>query len=139
VERSLLVTGFGNEHDDASATDIELFKKFTDVCQGVRRLGAAAVDMWHVALGIVESYWEYRLKPLDMAAGVLIVNEVGGAVTCMDGGKFCVFDRSVLVSNGVIHAELLQRIAPPTEKLETKGIDFSIWYKPDNYNTGISK
>lgn len=41
--------------------------------QGVRRLGAAAVDMCHVALGIVEAYWEYRLKPWDMAAGVLVI------------------------------------------------------------------
>ncbi|KAK4803328.1 hypothetical protein SAY86_001531 [Trapa natans] len=71
--------------------------------KGVRRLGAAAVDMCHVALGIVEAYWEYRLKPWDMAAGVLIVEEAGGAVTRMDGGKFCVFDRSVLVSNGILH------------------------------------
>lgn len=42
--------------------------------QGVRRLGAAAVDMSHVALGIVEAYWEYRLKPWDMAAGVLVIS-----------------------------------------------------------------
>lgn len=39
----------------------------------MRRLGAAAVDMCHVALGIVEAYWEYRLKPWDMAAGVLVM------------------------------------------------------------------
>ncbi|KAL3523005.1 hypothetical protein ACH5RR_015839 [Cinchona calisaya] len=62
--------------------------------------------MCHVALGIVEAYWEYRLKPWDMAAGVLIVEEAGGTVSCMDGGKFSVFDRSVLVSNGVLHAKL---------------------------------
>ncbi|XP_020235087.1 phosphatase IMPL1, chloroplastic-like [Cajanus cajan] len=72
VERSLLVTGFGYDHDDAWATNIDLFKEFTDVSRGVRRLGAAAVDMCHVALGIVEAYWEYRLKPWDMAAGVLV-------------------------------------------------------------------
>ncbi|KAL0398135.1 UNVERIFIED_CONTAM: Phosphatase IMPL1, chloroplastic [Sesamum radiatum] len=133
VERSLLVTGFGYEHDDAWATNIELFKEFTDVSRGVRRLGAAAVDMCHVALGIVEAYWEYRLKPWDMAAGVLIVEEAGGTVSCMDGDKFCVFDRSVLVSNGVLHAKLLERIGPATEKLKGKGIDFSLWYKPENY------
>lgn len=52
---------------------MELFKEFTDVSRGVRRLGAAAVDMCHVALGIAESYWEYRLKPWDMAAGVLVI------------------------------------------------------------------
>ncbi|KAL8108614.1 phosphatase IMPL1, chloroplastic isoform X2 [Apium graveolens] len=137
VERSLLVTGFGYEHDDAWTTNINLFKEFTDVSRGVRRLGAAAVDMCHVALGIVESYWEYRLKPWDMAAGVLIVEEAGGTVSCMDGGKFSVFDRSVLVSNGVLHEKLLERIGPATENLKKKGIDFSLWFKPENYYTEL--
>lgn len=137
VEQSLLVTGFGYEHDDAWATNIELFKEFTDVSRGVRRLGAAAVDMCHVGLGIVEAYWEYRLKPWDMAAGVLIVEEAGGTVTRMDGGKFSVFDRSVLVSNGVLHSKLLERISPPTESLKSKGIDFSLWFKPDDYHTDL--
>ncbi|CAJ1975534.1 unnamed protein product [Sphenostylis stenocarpa] len=137
VEQSLLVTGFGYDHDDAWATNIDLFKEFTDVSRGVRRLGAAAVDMCHVALGIVEAYWEYRLKPWDMAAGVLMVEEAGGAVSRMDGGKFCVFDRSVLVSNGVLHAKLLDRIGPATEKLKSKGIDFSLWYKPENYRADV--
>ncbi|KAK4742419.1 hypothetical protein SAY87_000420 [Trapa incisa] len=137
VERSLLVTGFGYEHDDAWSTNIDLFKEFTDISRGVRRLGAAAVDMCHVALGIVEAYWEYRLKPWDMAAGVLILEEAGGAVTRMDGGKFCVFDRSVLVSNGILHDQLLERIGPATQKLKGKGMDFSLWYKPENYRTAL--
>lgn len=135
VERSLLVTGFGYEHDDAWTTNMELFKHFTDVSRGVRRLGAAAVDMCHVALGVADAYWEYRLKPWDMAAGVLMVEEAGGAVTRMDGGKFCVFDRSVLVSNGVLRSKLLEKIGPATETLKEQGIDFSLWYKPDNYQT----
>ncbi|XP_011000209.1 PREDICTED: LOW QUALITY PROTEIN: phosphatase IMPL1, chloroplastic [Populus euphratica] len=137
VEQSLLMTGFGYEHDDPWAANIELFKEFTDVSRGVQRLGAAAVDMCHVALGIVEAYWEYRLKPWDMAAGVLIVEEAGGTVYRMDGGKFCGFDRSVLVSNGVLHAKLLERIAPATEKLKSEVIDFSLWYKPENYRTDL--
>ncbi|KAJ6805272.1 phosphatase IMPL1, chloroplastic [Iris pallida] len=137
VERSLLVTGFGYEHDDAWTTNIELFKEFTHISRGVRRLGAAAVDMSHVALGIVEAYWEYRLKPWDMAAGVLIVEEAGGTVTCMDGGSFSVFDRSVLVSNGLVHNQLLEKISPATEDLKTKGIDFSMWFKPENYVTDL--
>lgn len=45
------VTGFGYEHDEAWAANIELFKEFTDLSRGVRRLGAAAVDLCHVALG----------------------------------------------------------------------------------------
>ncbi|EXC24757.1 Phosphatase IMPL1 [Morus notabilis] len=137
VERSLLVTGFGYEHDHAWATNMELFKEFTDISRGVRRLGAAAVDMCHVALGIVEAYWEYRLKPWDMAAGVLIVEEAGGAITRMDGGKFCVFDRSVLVSNGALHARLLEKIAPATEKLKSENFEHSLWFKPENYTTDL--
>ncbi|KAA8544786.1 hypothetical protein F0562_019510 [Nyssa sinensis] len=188
VEQSLLVTGFGYDHDDPWATNMDLFKEFTDISRGVRRLGAAAVDMCHVALGIVEAYWEYRLKPWDMAAGVLlltadcrghsqipltisvkalkqdmkknklflckmslltgfvvglqkpfqkIAEEAGGTVSRMDGEKFCVFDRSVLVSNGVLHAKFLERIGPATEKLKNKGIDFSFWYKPENYHTEL--
>lgn len=58
------------DHDEAWAANMELFKHFTDVTQGVRRLGAAAVDMCHVALGVADAYWEYRLKPWDVAAGV---------------------------------------------------------------------
>ncbi|XP_028109525.1 uncharacterized protein LOC114308182 [Camellia sinensis] len=77
VEQSLLVTGFGYEHDDAWSTNIELFKEFTDASQGVRRLGAAAVDICHVALGIVEAYWEYRLKPWDMAAAFYFMAKYG--------------------------------------------------------------
>ncbi|CAM6071794.1 unnamed protein product [Sphagnum tenellum] len=137
VERSLLVTGFGYEHDEAWAANIALFKEFTDVSRGVRRLGAAAVDMCHVALGIVEAYWEFRLKPWDMAAGVLIVEEAGGTVTCMDGSLFSVFDRSVLVSNGVLHKKLLEKIQPPTEKLIADGFDFSQWLKPTDYVSDV--
>ncbi|XP_016749529.1 phosphatase IMPL1, chloroplastic isoform X3 [Gossypium hirsutum] len=137
VEQSLLVTGFGCEHDDAWNTNFELFKEFTGISRGVRRLGGAAVDMCHVALGVTEGYWEYRLKPWDITAAVLIIEEAGGVVTRMDGGKLCVFDKSVLVSNGAIHAKLLERIAPATEKLKSKGIDFSLCYKPENYVTDL--
>ncbi|GLJ20740.1 hypothetical protein SUGI_0377960 [Cryptomeria japonica] len=137
VERSLLITGFGYDHDDAWATNMDLFKEFTDVSRGVRRLGAAAVDMCHVAFGIAEAYWEYRLKPWDMAAGVLMVEEAGGTVTCMDGSDFCVFDRSLLVSNGTLHEKLLEKIAPPTKKLIQNGMDVSQWFKPENYKSDV--
>lgn len=50
--------------------------------QGVRRLGAAAVDLCHVALGLVDAYWEYRLKPWDMAAGVLVSSISGNVNLC---------------------------------------------------------
>lgn len=57
LRSALLVTGFGYDHGAAWEANMALFKQFTDECQGVRRLGAAAVDICHVALGIVDGYW----------------------------------------------------------------------------------
>ncbi|CAD7704132.1 unnamed protein product [Ostreobium quekettii] len=133
LDKSLLVTGFGYEHDEAWAANMELFKHFTDVTQGVRRLGAAAVDLCHVGLGITEAYWEYRLKPWDMAAGVLVVEEAGGTVTTLDGLAFSVFDRSVLATNGYVHGAILEKTEPATEKLLEDGVDLSPWFIPEGY------
>ena len=130
ITKSLLITGFGYEHDECWSANLELFKHYTDISQGVRRLGSAAIDMCHVATGMAEAYWEFRLKPWDMAAGVLIVEEAGGTVTTMDGRAFSVFDRSVVVSNGAVHEELLKTMEPKVEKLLKQGIDLSPWFVP---------
>lgn len=66
-----------------------------------------------------------------------IVEEAGGMVTCMDGSDFCVFDRSILVSNGTLHEKLLERIAPPTKKLQQNGLDISHWFKPQDYKSDV--
>ena len=63
------MTGFGYDHGEAWSQNMEFFKHFTDVSRGVRRLGSAAVDLCHVALGITESYHEFYLKPWDVCAG----------------------------------------------------------------------
>jgi myo-inositol-1(or 4)-monophosphatase len=82
---------------------------------------------------MADAYWEYRLKPWDMAAGVLIVEEAGGSVTTMDGRAFSVFDRSVVVSNGALHEQLLAQMEPATAKLVAGGIDLSPWFIPEGY------
>ncbi|KAK9908842.1 hypothetical protein WJX75_003615 [Coccomyxa subellipsoidea] len=133
VNLSLLVTGFGYEHDEAWATNLELFKEFTDESRGVRRLGAAAVDLCHVALGVVDGYWEFRLKPWDMAAGVLIAREAGAKITTMDGQPFTVFSRSVLAANDGIHPAILEKTQVKTEGLMGRGIDMSAWFLPEGY------
>lgn len=130
LQKSLLVTGFGYDHDEAWEANMKLFKEFTHVTQGVRRLGSAAIDMCHVACGIAEGYWEFRLKPWDVAAGVLVVEEAGGTVTTMDGRAFSVFDRSVMVSNGFVHEEMLKRTEPAVAKLVSNHVDLSQWFVP---------
>lgn len=132
IQTGLFVTGFGYIHDEAWSTSIDLFKHFTDHSRGVRRLGAAAVDMCHVALGLVDGYWEYCLKPWDMAAGSLILEEAGGKVTTMDGRPFEVYERSILATNGVLHDPLLKETKHATEALREGGYDFSQWFRPEN-------
>ena len=78
---SLLVTGFGYDHNDKWKTNMRLFQILTDKTQGVRRLGAASVDLCHVAMGMVDGFWEFDLHPWDTAAGMLILTEDGGTVT----------------------------------------------------------
>jgi myo-inositol-1(or 4)-monophosphatase len=133
VAQSLLVTGFGYEHDEPWEANLQLFKRFTDESRGVRRLGAAAVDLCHVAMGISDGYWEYRLKPWDTCAGVLIAQEAGAAVTTMEGEPFSVFERSVVAAAPGVHEALLAKMRPATQKLRQGGIDFSQWFIPEGY------
>lgn len=133
VADALLTTGFGYDHDEAWEANMKLFRHYTDVSHGVRRLGSAAVDMCHVAQGVTDAYWEYRLKPWDVAAGVLVVEEAGGRVSTMDGLPHSVFARSVLVSNDGIHDELLGVMDGATAGLREAGVDLSPWYVPDGY------
>ena len=108
--QSLLVTGFGYEHGDNWNTNMDLFKSFTDKTQGVRRLGAAAVDICHVACGKVDGYWEFDLSPWDSAAGIIIAAEAGAMITRMDGGEYSIYDDQILISNGQLHDRMLQEI-----------------------------
>lgn len=133
ITRALLVTGFGYEHDEAWTANMDIFKHFTDVTQGVRRLGAAAVDLCHVALGVVDGFWEYRLKPWDVAAGILIVKEAGGEVTTMDGEPYSVFSRSTLATNGALHDEIVEVTGARTDALKKKDCDLSPWFIPPGY------
>lgn len=118
LNQALLVTGFGYEHDAAWQANLDLFREFTDLTQGIRRLGAAAVDLCHLACGQVDGFWEFGLQPWDMAAGVLIVSAAGGRVSTMDGEKFSLYGRNILASNGRLHAEMLTRTKAALEGLQ---------------------
>lgn len=77
----------------------------------VRRDGSAAIDLCNVAIGRTDGFWETALKPWDMAAGVLVVEESGGAVTDFDGEPWTVSTRDVVAANTVLHPVLLGLIA----------------------------
>ena len=112
LSQSLLVTGFGYDHGDKWHANMGLFKAFTDITQGVRRLGAASIDLCHLASGTVDGFWELDLHPWDTAAGILIVKEAGGFVTQMNGTDFSIYDKQILASNGFIHESMMNFTRP---------------------------
>lgn len=109
---SVLVTGFPyNVHDPAAAGPVlDLFGEFILRAQAVRRLGSAALDVCYVAAGRMDGFWEERLKPWDVAAGALIVEEAGGRITGIDGGPFDVRQPSLIASNGLVHDEMVSTV-----------------------------
>jgi myo-inositol-1(or 4)-monophosphatase len=107
---SLLVTGFHYDVQKDPGSVIELFANFISKARAVRRLGSAALDLCYVAAGRFDGFWERRLQPWDVAAGALIVAEAGGTVTAMSGGAYGSREGSVLATNGLIHAQMLDTI-----------------------------
>jgi myo-inositol-1(or 4)-monophosphatase len=78
---------------------------------GIRRCGAAALDLVQVACGRLDAFWEFGLAPWDVAAGMLIVAEAGGRVTGHDGAPLDLDHPAPLASNGLVHDELIAVLA----------------------------
>ena len=104
---ALLVTGFPYDMHQQGGDLIELFGTFLGRARAVRRLGSAALDLCYVAAGRFEAFWEQHLKPWDVAAGALIVEEAGGRVTGMDGSAFDAAAGHLVASNGGVHDAML--------------------------------
>ena len=110
LSKSLLVTGFPYVHDLKWDINFNLFKKFYKQTQGIRRLGAAALDFCFVAMGRFEGFWELELKPWDVCAGAIIVKEAGGKVTDWDGSSIPCSGKRILATNSHIHDEMIKTL-----------------------------
>jgi myo-inositol-1(or 4)-monophosphatase len=92
--------------------DLALFRSefaaIQDKVAGLRRFGAATLDLAWVAAGRLDGYWERDISPWDMAAGLLLVREAGGYVTDIDGGEDMLAKGHVLAGNETMHRELLR-------------------------------
>jgi myo-inositol-1(or 4)-monophosphatase len=111
VLESMLVTGFPySVHQDADEF-LKVFGRVLKQARAVRRLGSAAIDICWVAAGRMDGFWEASLKPWDTRAAALILEEAGGKVTGMDGGKWIPEAGHILATNGLIHDEILQIIS----------------------------
>ncbi|MCX6553183.1 MAG: inositol monophosphatase family protein [Acidobacteria bacterium] len=123
VERlvdAVLVTGFPYDVHQNPDDILGLFGAFLTRAQAVRRLGSAALDLCYVAAGRLDGFWEDRLKPWDIAAATLLVEEAGGHVTGMDGGGFNARLGHVLATNGPLHAAMLSTILEYFERKSSR-------------------
>ena len=107
---ALVATGFPYDVPDNLHTVLGWLAQVVPAAQGVRRIGAAAVDLAYVACGRMDAFYELGLKPWDFAAGWLLVEEAGGRVTDVTGAPLR-FGRPLLASNGRVHAAMLNALA----------------------------
>ncbi|MFQ6100436.1 MAG: inositol monophosphatase family protein [Anaerolineae bacterium] len=107
---AFLATGFPYDRRTAPDNNAERLDHFLRRSQGVRRAGAAVLDLAYVACGRLDGFWEMRLKPWDVAAGALLVREAGGRATDSQGGSGYLSGAFVVASNGHIHDQMLRVI-----------------------------
>jgi myo-inositol-1(or 4)-monophosphatase len=108
---ALLATGFPYDVRTNPWNNLAEWAHIAVRCRGLRRGGAASLDLAYVAAGRLDGYWEYRLRPWDLAAGALLVLEAGGTVSDPQGGAGYVGGGNVVASNGLLHARILQELS----------------------------
>jgi myo-inositol-1(or 4)-monophosphatase len=105
---SMIVTGFPYTIQENPDHAVQHFVNMLMKAQGIRRLGSAAVDLCYVACGRFDGFWEVSLNPWDMAAGVLLIQEAGGRFTDFHGKPSSIYNKQVLMTNGLIHEKVIE-------------------------------
>ncbi|MBI5560967.1 MAG: inositol monophosphatase [Deltaproteobacteria bacterium] len=107
LNESLLATGFPYDVRTSDEDNLDHFSNFAVRSQAIRRAGSAALDLSYVGCGRFDGFWEMKLKPWDIAAGALIVEEAGGRVTGFRNNPLSRYSADVVATNGLIHDEML--------------------------------
>jgi myo-inositol-1(or 4)-monophosphatase len=111
--RALIATGFPFSRDEEIARYLPMLPAVMRGTSGIRRCGAAALDLADTACGRYDAFFELRLSPWDLAAGLLLVREAGGIVTTLDGAPCPVAETSILAGNPAMHAWLFDTLRTP--------------------------
>jgi myo-inositol-1(or 4)-monophosphatase len=110
IEDALAATGFPSRRRHQNV-NVHFFYQLAMLSHGVRRPGAAALDLAYVACGRLDLFWEFHLHPWDMAAGVLLIREAGGCCTNMFGAPLDLRGPHLLADNGLVHQETVALFA----------------------------
>ncbi|PXW96233.1 myo-inositol-1(or 4)-monophosphatase [Sphaerotilus hippei] len=114
----LIGTGFPFRKGDNFRRYMKMFDEIMQSCAGVRRPGAAALDLCYVAAGWYDGFFETGLQPWDVAAGSLIVTEAGGLVGNFTGEADYLYQRELVCGSPKIYAQLVQILAPYTRMIK---------------------
>ena len=106
LDKAMLATGFAYDHKISPENNYAHFERFQRAARAVRRAGVASLDLACVAAGRFDGFWELKLKPWDVAAGVLLVEEAGGRVSDYAGAPMPLERGEILASNGRLHAAM---------------------------------
>lgn len=99
MDHALLGTGFPFHNKELITDYMRTFESLFKQCGSIRRAGSAALDLAYVASGRLDGFWEFQLKPWDMAAGILLIKEAGGMVTDFKGGENYLKSGNIVASN----------------------------------------
>lgn len=114
LKEGLLVTGYPSNERFRDRLQRINYHRLIESCANLRALGAAALELAYIACGRLTGFWENTLRPWDVAAGSLLVEEAGGRVTDIDGNRLSLdCYPSIVASNGLIHSELLKALSFP--------------------------
>jgi len=112
IEQSLLGTGFPFREFSQVDAYLAMFRDLTQKTAGIRRAGAATLDLAYVAAGRLDGFWEFGLSPWDMAAGSLLIVEAGGLVGDFEGNSGYLESGRIVAGNPKVFAQLIQALAP---------------------------
>jgi myo-inositol-1(or 4)-monophosphatase len=107
---AVISTGMKLTGSDDDARTLYHLNTISPACAGIRRFGAASIDLAWVAAGRVDAYWEARLHPWDVGAGMLLVREAGGFVSDYAGKNNCFENGEMVAGNEAIHGALLKAL-----------------------------
>jgi len=110
LSKALIGTGFPFRHPDRIDHYIEIFKDMMINSSGIRRAGAAALDLAYVAAGRLDGFWEDGLNSWDIAAGALLIEEAGGMISDFSGEQHFLQNGNLVTGNAKIHKQLLDII-----------------------------
>ena len=120
MSEALIGTGFPFRKGDNFKRYVQMFEAVMQNCAGLRRPGAAALDLCYVAAGYYDGFFETGLQPWDAAAGSLMITEAGGLIGNFTGDADFLYQREVVAGNPKIYGQLVQTLAPYTKVIKAE-------------------